>query len=520
MSADFEVVSQIELLDGTMFPLYSLQPKQMEAYRLTPFFKTTGEYPRHIGYGGAAGGGKSYLARAVALSAALIWPKSRSIIFRLTKQEVIDNHVTYFMDEVPEKLPDGRRLYSYNGEQMVSTFTNGSRIYFGYLKEFSDVKRYQGNQYDVMIFEEATHYGFDEVRWLSGNRNRANTDDSRPFCLYPSNPGNKGHHWYKRLFIERDFDPDAAELPRNYVFVQAKVTDNKVLLDRDPGYLRELDTMPEPHRSWMRDGNWEAGLGLALPQLDRARHIVDDFVPPPHWPIFASFDWGYAHPFSFGLYTVNEDRRVFKMETITGRMLQPQEIAAKVQVHLDRLKIPMSRIRHIIAGHDVWADVKARAENIPTIAEHLREWGWRMVPAHTSRISGLNNLRKFLSWKDVYPGGGDDLPYLMFMDTKGNRECYKQLATLAADPNNPEDAEKRDADSFGRGGDDSYDETRYALASRQMPARSRFDINEEAGGWSDASLRQEYERKMKGKPLGPIEEDDTPLIHPEFGVMF
>lgn len=510
-------VCEVQLQDGSSFPLYRLQPKQLEAFQLTPLARRPDDpYPRHIGYGGAAGGGKSYLARAVGTTASLQWPGSTGVIFRETKDDVIKNHVNKFKDEVPEKLPDGRQLYSYNGEQMCATFVNGSRIYFSFLKEFDDVRRHHGNEYDWMIFEESTHYTFAMVRWLTGNRIRATVDDARPFALYPSNPGNQGHFWYKRLFIDRKYYEDMDEQPEDYAFVQAKVADNELLMDRDPGYLRMLNSLPEPHRSWMRDGDWTAGLGLALPMLDRSRHLVEPFKPPKHWTLYGAFDWGYSHPYSFGVYAVNEDRRHFKIETLTGRMQQPHEIAASIALGLKKLGLSMAHLRFVYAGHDCWADHKARGEETPTIAERLAQWGWKMLPANISRVAGLNNLRTFLSWEGVFPDGTDDMPYLMFMNTEGNRKCLECLEALPTDPDNVEDALKVDADSFGRGGDDMYDETRYAMAGRAMPARSQYSPSD-SGAFSREAIRREHENQMRsGTP--PMPGERRYAEHPEFGV--
>lgn len=511
---DLIPVVTMELLDGTMHPIYGLQPKQWEAYCKTPLVVPPGQpYPRNVGYGGAAGGGKSYLARAVCTAAAFQWPGSTSLIIRRTKDEVIINHVLKFKDEVPERLPDGQRLYSYNGDLMCATFVNGSRIFFGFLRDFDDTRRYQGNEFDVIVFEEATHYGFPEVRWIVGNRNRATTDKARPFVLYPSNPGSKGHHWYKRLFIERNYHDEYMEEADDYDFVQAKVSDNLLLLERDPAYIKALSSLPEPYRSWLRDGDWEAGLGLALPMLKRAKHLVTKFRPPSNWFMWGAFDWGFSHPFSFGIYAANEDGRVWKIDTITGRMLQPHEINEAIRSRLAKIGYKLEDLRYISCGRDIWADHKARGENVPTIAERLYQWGWKIVPANVSRISGLNNLRTYLSWKGVFPDGTDDAPYLMFMDTPGNRECFVCLEGLAVDDDNPEDAQKLDADSFGRGGDDTYDETRYALASRPQPARTRFE-EEGFSAFSEGVLRREAEYQRTGRmPKARSVE----IEHPEFG---
>lgn len=489
--------------------IYALQPKQLEAYAHTPLNKKPWEpYPRHIGYGGAAGGGKSHLARAVGVSAAFRWPGSTGIIFRKTKPEVKTNHIIKFKFEVPEKW-NGERLWSWNGEDLCATFDNGSRIYFGYLKDEDDLLRYQGSEYDWMVFEESTHYEWKLVRWLTGNRLRATVDMARPFVLYPSNPGNIGHHWYKRLFITRRYYDKYNEREDQYVFVQAKVQDNSVLLQRDPEYVRELSTLPEPYRSWMMDGDWEAGLGLALPMVNPDTHLIEPFDIPAHWTVFGAFDWGFAHPFSFGIYAVNEDGRRFKLDTVSTFGQQPPQIAQLVIASLERWKMHPHRLRWVTAGHDCWAEKRSMGENVPTIAETFLEWGFTFTRANISRVAGLQNMRK---WLTVDPETGHS--GLQFFDTPGNRRCVEQLESLPTNPDNPEDAQKIDADEFGHGGDDMYDETRYAMADRPPPAPSRYREHS-PGAWSPETLQAEAERNRRSKL--PQRMRKTEVLHPEFG---
>ena len=491
-----------------------LQPKQNACYKLTPLdMAPNAPYAKHIGYGGAAGGGKSYLARAIARMVAFRWPGSRTIIFRRTKQEVKDNHVKPFFQELPRRLPDGRKLYSYNGEDMCATFEEtGSEIYFGYLKEMGDVDRYQGLEYDVMIFEEATHQHWAPVRWLTGNRLRATQDYCRPFVLYPSNPGNVGHHWYKRLFIKRSFNAELEEYAENYAFVQAKLEDNRVLTGRDPTYIRELNTLPEPFRSWLRDGDWEAGLGLALTMLNREVHLVDPFIVPDHWKVFGAFDWGYAHPWVFGIYTTTEDGRYIKLDTLTGRLQEPLEIIGAIKVGMEKRDLDWHRLRWVESGHDCWADRKARGEDVPTIAEAFSKAGISLRQANISRVAGLNNLRLHLSTRGEE--GEEITPNLLFMRTPGNEECFSQLESMPTDPDRAEDALKSDADIFGQGGDDYYDETRYALASRAPPSPTRF-MDTGFDPWSPEMLQLETERNLRGKL--PKSQTKSPYNHPEFG---
>lgn len=494
--------------------IYALQPRQFEAWSYTPLARGPDEeYPRHIGYGGAAGGGKSFLARAVGVTACLTWAGCTGIIFRRTKDEVRKNHVRAFLEEVPKKVK-GHELYSWNGSDLTATFYNHSELHFGFLRYAEDVLKHQGNQYDFMIFEEATHYKWADVRWLTGNRLRATRPYCRPFVLYPSNPGNIGHAWYKRIFIKKRYDERLNEREDQYAFIQAKVQDNFELMARDPEYVLELMTLPEPHRSWLMNGDWEAGLGLALPMMDPVVHFVEPFRPPRHWPMFASFDWGYNHPWCFGVYTADEDGRAYKIDGIKGRNDLPHMIADKIIGHLSKLDLSLDQINAIHAGKDTFDEHKARNENTASIWEQLCDvdprFG-RMVRANVARIHGLNNLRRFLAWENVLLGENgyeNDRPYLLFMDTEANRECYEQLESLPTDPDNVEDALKIDADDFGNGGDDWYDETRYAMSSRYPPARSEYPDPHMSAWHPEMLLHEATEgRRAWSKVTEPVTAD-------------
>jgi phage terminase large subunit len=477
--------------------LYALQPKQLECYKLLPLDRPATEpYAPYVGYGGAAGGGKSHLARAVFTDVALRWPGSTAILFRKTEREVVANHVNKFRSEVPAIIA-GRQLYKYNGNDLLVNWFNGSRTYFGYLRNDDDVFTYQGPEYDAMIFEEATHYSHFQVNWLTGNRLRATVPMARPFALFPSNPGGPGHFWYKRWFVEKRFHLDDGERPEDFIFVQAKLIDNQELMQRDPRYAEKLDRLPEPWRSWQRDGDFSAGAGSALAELRREIHLIAPFERPPHWPVFGSFDWGYNHPFAFGLYTVSEDGVRYKIDTVTGRRLLPHEIAERVKGRMQQLHI--QKLSYITAGHDAWAEIKARGEMTPTVADTFGEMGLPLLQANIDRKMGLQELRRAFAWQTTGPAGGTGEPMLRFFDTDMNRRCFEQLETRVIDPDDPEDVLKTDADEWGEGGDDLYDETRYAIASRPSPAKSTWGSQEQIQAWSPEALAAERERLTRGR---------------------
>jgi hypothetical protein len=483
--------------------LYGLQPKQYEAFCLTPLMRHPGQPgPVHIGYGGAAFGGKSWWARTVLTAVAFRWPGSTGIIFRETETEVKRNHLDRWLLEVPQ-LFEGRRLWSWNGQDKCITWFNGSKTYLGYLQYEKDVSRYQGPSFDVMIFEEATLLPWSAITWLTSTRLRGSIDGTVPFAGYPSNPGGQGHASYKRLFIQRRFREE--EQPHQYAFVQSLLKDNIEGQQRDPSYAGKLDLLPEPHRSWQRDGNFSAGAGSAL-EIDWRRHLVAPFKRgiPDYWERFGSFDWGYAHPFSFGSYAVNEDGTIYKLETVWGVRLKPYLQAERIKA-----TVPINRLRYIVAGHDVWAERRAEGQDTPSIADQFAAYDIHLTRANTDRIQGLEEMRKYLDWSvsgpimDGKPTEGE--PRLMFIDTAGNRRCLDQLENVVADPADLRDVLKVDANEFGEGGDDHYDETRYAVASRPLTPKGPWK-DQPIDAWAPEVLAHEADasrRVKRSKVPGP-----------------
>lgn len=210
----------------------------------------------------------------------------------------------------------------------------------------------------------------------------------------------------------------------------------------------------------------KAGVGLALPKLTAEKHLVERYPVPSHWTQFGGFDWGFNHPWVFGWYASDEDGNVVKIETLWGREQLPAEIADTIST-----AIPSAKGKRFIihAGHDIFQK-KGQAVGFqgPTIAEKLLEKGLKVIKGNTERVLGLNNMRLYTNWEDSWPS--ERKPRFTLMDTEGNKRCLAQMQSMQIDPDNIEDALKIDADAAGRGGDDSYDETRYALMSRPLNA--------------------------------------------------
>lgn len=256
----------------------------------------------------------------------------------------------------------------------------------------------------------------------------------------------------------------------------------------------------------------EVGAGYALPGISEATHMVTAFSPPEYWHQWAAFDWGYHHPWVFGHYTVDDDGQAFKRGSLSSRLDLPEQIDAKVRAAgIDPSKITVH------AGPDAWRTRVSNKGTIkgeftgPTVAERLQAMGWRLIPAADARVAGLNNLREYTY---IDPKRPETRPRFLWMDTPGNRTCLAQVARMAIDPDRVEDALKVDADSAGRGGDDFYDETRYGLMARPVPARVPALPDEEGKSLGyDYKLGQPREREtgesLMQKMLGGGQRNPT-----------
>ena len=80
---------------------------------------------KHVGFGGARGGGKSWAVRTKAKLLALRFPGIKILIIRRTYPELLNNHINILMPEL-------KGAARYNKSEKVFKFACGSTIKLGY----------------------------------------------------------------------------------------------------------------------------------------------------------------------------------------------------------------------------------------------------------------------------------------------------------------------------------------------------------------------------------------------------
>ena len=415
---------------------------------------------RHTAYGGARGGGKSWAMRRKFILLALRYHGLNLLLLRRTLPELRENHL----------IPMQRELYGfavYNSAERVFRFPNGSRIKLGYCDTMQDVYQYKGQEYAVIGLEEATHFTEEQMRFLT-TCNRTTRKDFSPRMYYTCNPGNVGHAWVKRLFIDRLYAEN--ENPDDYLFIPARIYDNKVLLDADPNYIRQLEALPEELRRAHLDGDWDVHAGQYFREFSRDRHVIEPFEIPSWWRRFRSMDWGYNDPCCVLWHAVDGENRVYTYRELYVRETRAGEVAAMV--------LELSRgesISYTVASPDMWQKRGAVLSGAggfegETLAELFTSSGLSLTPADNSRVPGWNRVRDFLA---VAPDGRPN--WLCFSDC---RNLIRQLPALQFDQHNREDA----AD----GDDHAPEALRYALMSR--PHAGKQPIIRKAKAYDPLSL--------------------------------
>ena len=237
-------------------------------------------------FGGAAGGGKSYGQLIDAFLFAIKYQGSKQLILRNTFPELQRSLVLVSVTLYPTEVA------SYNQSRYIWRFVNGSRIEFGYLESDKDVQKYQSAEYDVIRFDELTHFTEFQYTYMISRIRGANNFPKQ--IKSSTNPGNRGHSWVKARFID-PMPPETVYTDANgrtRIFIPAKVQDNKFLIDADPDYIKRLDQLPEDQRRALRDGDWDTFEGQYFPEFNRDIHVIEPFEIPAHWRRYRALDYG------------------------------------------------------------------------------------------------------------------------------------------------------------------------------------------------------------------------------------
>ena len=360
---------------------------------------------RHVGYGGARGGGKSWAVRVKATLLCFRHPGIKVTIARKTYPELIANHI----NPLREKLYG---LVKYNDKDKIMRFPNGSTISFRYYSADKDGDTWQGLEADTLFLDEAGLFKEEHIKKMIACVRGANNFPHRVY--YTTNPGGVSHGYLKRLFVDRKYEE--GENPDDYEFIQALVYDNTVLMENDPDYVKQLEMLPPKLKEAWLHGSWDVFDGVFFEDFvdnpdgydtRQWTHVIAPFEIPAHWNIYRSYDYGYAKPFSVGYWAVDQNDVVYRIAEIYGCTKTPNEgvkwdaLTQAVKIREFEQGHPYLKGKHIqgIADPAIFA-----ADGGESVADTMMRAGVYFYPGDNSRIAGWMQMHYRMAFNEQgYP---------------------------------------------------------------------------------------------------------------------
>lgn len=447
-----------------------------------------------IFFGGARGGGKTDgVLGKWAIKDELYGPSFNAMMFRRTtvsSEDAIERSHQIF----------GPLGGKFNASKLLWRMPHGGRVGFAYLDKVSDADEWQGRNLTDAWIEEAGQYPtpapidklFGVLRSASGVPVQ---------MILTGNPGGAGQHWIRERFRLYPF-PSKPVLLRVEIneggvdgaVVPSRITDNRRLLDADPGYLERLRMVgsAELVRAWL-EGDWSAIEGAFFSEWDERRHVIPPFPIPRDWVRFRSMDWGYAAPFSVGWWAVASDTTVIGDAIIPrgalvryrewygasgpqkGLRLTAEEVAAGIR---------QREVGEAIA-YGVIDPAAFAQDGGPSIAERMFAAGVTFRRADNARvgreghIGGWDQMRGRLK-------GVEGVPMIFAFSTC--RDSIRTIPTLQHDPDKAEDLDTEAEDHCFAAGTLVDTDCGPVPIEEVSPARHRI--------WSAGEWRVNYWPRM------------------------
>lgn len=436
---------------------YSLRELINPTERQLEFFKQADSHTYTL-YGGAKGGGKSYILRWAVLRQLLKYAQRgfkgvRGVIFCEDYPALTDRQISKIKVEFPQWLGTlGASQTDGLGFRIDKKFGGG----FIALRNLDDPSKYASSEFAVVAIDEVTKNEKEKFDQLRSIRRWPGIEDTKWFG--GTNPGDIGHAWVKALFVDRIFGPEDP-LPEQVAFVKSLPTDNP---HNAKAYLEELARLPEKLRKAYYEGNWDVFEGQFFTEWDKNIHVVSPFPIPQTWKRFRSYDYGYENPACCKWYAIDWDGRVWvyrekywKKGHRTDAETQAKEIARLSEGELYDYSVADPAIFSPTGVVDKFGG--------QTIAESLIRHGFNVMPASNRRVDGWSLMHQYLRWQE------NVTPRMLYFSNC--EDSIRTIPTLVHDEIKPEDL---DTD----GEDHAADVDRYFLTSlHERPGmRAKTDV--------------------------------------------
>lgn len=355
-------------------------------------------------YGGAKAGGKT--------AAGIVWllagnPRLSGLPNPRPSDISYINHPHYRalvlrrnIIDLGDWIDKARRIYEPMGATFrerplpLFEFPTGAKIVLGHLDDSDTYQKYQGQEFQRLLLEEATLVPDLKSYLMVWSCVRSVNAELRPQTLLTANPGGPGHSWVRDRFVKpKDAkgnlippnttitDPDTG-LTR--IYIPARLTDNPALM-ADPMYIKRLMSLPDAERRAFLDGDWDALSGVMFSEFRpngplvgepvQARHVIARRELNPWLNRFIGMDWAYSHEGAAYWGCDNDDRRIHIYREMVVKGRGAESWGAEVALaSLPDLRGMESGVITIHLSPDAWDkrnDTRAIADQIAAGVAHV-----------------------------------------------------------------------------------------------------------------------------------------------------
>jgi hypothetical protein len=454
-------------------------------------------------YGGAAGPGKTWGLAIDALGIlfektqlrhrAIEIPEYRGVLFRRQTTQLAD-----LIEECAKYYPDfgGKYLSGRKGDPGPSfTFpvcysnggtshskSGGARIYLCHLNNERDKENHQGFEYQFVGFDELTQFLFSQYIYLF-SRCRSTIRGIFPRVRATTNPVGIGLGWVKKRFqpqieqgITKYFIADlldhknyrGIEVPEGTThalsrcFIPGRLTENKILMSADPGYISRIKAMGPKYSKALLDSDWDVMEGQFFDIWNSDVHIVKkqfylDWRDINNFNVIGGLDYGSVMVLHLLLKDCNNNVLIIDELSSIGETRDKRVMRIR-----DFLKVRGLEKIPVVADTNMWApdafDMNRQefpAQAFMNAGINLIKVSKRTVDNYHYRVACNIAIKNALYYEVSEPGLITMQPRLKIYERC--KKFIETFPTLPVDEDDPEDIQ-------GHGNDKSVEDHWYDAA--------------------------------------------------------
>jgi len=425
------------------------------------------------------------------------------------QKQVRKDFATLTVEMLSEQTLHAVPVYDLQVEDEHEFFANGVLVHNCQNNKMRDIEQYLGSAYPAILVDECGQFSPDAWGMLYTRNivNAACKPDLHghlpiPIIVGCTNPLGPYYEYYRTVFVQKEpFEkPEGAKKDANgawwipehgdwatstdpvniydpalYCYQRSTALDNPKFLERDPGFIARMNSLPKAQRDKKLLGLDGAVEGQYFECFDSYEHVIDLREDPeaiiwqPWQPVWGSQDWGVGHYNAAYLFTKALVRTLgtnYKLKTVCFR----ETVARGGKTHKEWASIFKSMCKFpngesavpksIFFSHEKFSKQVSAHSPADEYSTELRAVGLPPVTRATpDRIGGASMIY------NMFKNGE-----LVILDICG--DIINAFPSLMRDPDNIDDVLK-----VSTKGDDAYDAFRYGIYGMYRSKRKPEELN-------------------------------------------